>query len=49
MAHLYSVTLHGMAYSFTELDKTVVHVIRLVSFQSVCPLMENDKRLKEAS
>ena len=44
------VALHGMAHSFTELDKAVVHVIRLVSFlwlwlQSVCPLMEKDKRL----
>ena len=27
-----SVALHGMAHSFTELDKAVVHVIRLVSF-----------------
>ena len=26
------VDLHGMAYSFIELDKAVVHVIRLVSF-----------------
>ena len=26
------VDLHGMAHSFTELDKAVVHVIRLVSF-----------------
>ena len=26
------VALHGMAHSFIELDKTVVHVIRLVSF-----------------
>ena len=26
------VALHGMAHSFTELDKAVVHVIRLVSF-----------------
>ena len=26
------VVLHGMAHSFTELDKAVVHVIRLVSF-----------------
>ena len=24
--------LHGMAHSFTELDKAVVHVISLVSF-----------------
>ena len=29
------VALHGMAYSFIELDKAVVHVIRLVSFR--CP------------
>ena len=27
-----SVALHGMAYSFIELDKTVIHVISLVSF-----------------
>ena len=26
------VALHGMAHSFTEIDKAVVHVIRLVSF-----------------
>ena len=26
------VALHGMAHSFTELDKAVVHMIRLVSF-----------------
>ena len=26
------VALHGMAYSFTELDKAVVHVISLISF-----------------
>ena len=47
------VALHGMAHSFIELDKAVVHVIRLVfcdcHFQSVCPLMEKDKRLMEAS
>ena len=35
---------YGMAHSFTELDKAVVHVIRLAScpwlwFQSVCPLI----------
>ena len=46
--------LHSMAHSFTELDKAVVHVIRLVSFlwlwfSSVCPLMEKDKQLMEAS
>ena len=48
------VALRGMAHSFTELDKAVVHVINLVSFLwlwllSVCPLMEKDKRLMEAS
>ena len=47
------VTLHGIAHTFIELDKAVVHVIRLASFlwlwfQSVCPLMEKDKRLMEA-
>ena len=26
------VALHSMAYSFIELDKAVVHVVRLVSF-----------------
>ena len=26
------VALHGMAHSFIELDKTVIHVIQLVSF-----------------
>ena len=39
-----------MAHSFIEVDKAVVYVISLVSFcdrdfQSVCPLMEKDKRL----
>ena len=48
------VALRGMAYSIIELDKAVVLVIRLVSFcdcgfHSVCPLMEKDKRLMEAS
>ena len=42
-----------MAHSFIELDEAVVHVIRLVfcdcGFQSVCPLMEKNKRLTEAS
>ena len=32
MTHPSWFTLHGMAHSFTELDKAVVHVIRLVSF-----------------
>ena len=54
MTHLSWVTLHSMAHSFIELDKAVVHVIRLVTFfdcgfQSVCPLMEKDKRVMEAS
>ena len=47
--HLSWLALHGMAHSFIELDKDVIHVIRLVSFLcllfSVClPLMEKDKR-----
>ena len=32
MTHPSWVALHRMAHSFTELDKAVVHVIRLVSF-----------------
>ena len=32
MTHPSWVALHGMAHSFTELDKAVVHVIRLVNF-----------------
>ena len=32
LSELSSMTLHGMAYSFTELDKAVIHVIRLGSF-----------------
>ena len=32
MTHLSWVALHSVAHSFIELDKTVVHVIRLVSF-----------------
>ena len=32
MTRLSWVALHSMAHSFIELDKTVVHVIRLVSF-----------------
>ena len=52
MTHLSWVVLHDMAHSFIELDKAVVHEIRLVSFlwcdfQSICPLMEKDKRLTE--
>ena len=54
MTRLSWVALHGVAHSFIQLDKAVVHVISLVSFlcfdfHSVCPLMEKDKRLMEAS
>ena len=39
------VALHGMAHSFTELDKAVVHVSRLVTFLwwwfSVCLPLAN--------
>ena len=48
------VALNSMAHSFIELDKAVVHVIRWLvfcdcGFHSLCPLMEKDKRLMEAS
>ena len=54
MIHSSWVALHGMAHSFIELDKAVVHVIRWLvfcdcGFHSLCPLMEKDKRLMEAS
>ena len=54
MTTLSLVALHGMAHSFIELYKAVVHVIRLVvfcdcGFHSVCHLMEKDKGLMEAS
>ena len=53
MTHLSWVALYSMAHSFIELDKAVVHVIRLVSFSdsfhSVCPLLEKDKRIKAIS
>ena len=43
MTRLSRVALHSMAHSFIELDKAVVHVIRVsflwLWFQSVCPLM----------
>ena len=32
VTHLFWMALHGMAHSFTELDKAVVHVIRLDGF-----------------
>ena len=54
MSHLSWVALHGMTPSFIELDKAVVHVIRLLSFLwlwfSVClPSDGEGKRLMEAS
>ena len=53
MTHLSWVALHSMAHSFIELDKAVVHVIKLVSFLIVLftlsTLMVKDKRLMEAS
>ena len=35
MTHLSWVTLHGMAHTFIELAKAVVHVISLISFLSL--------------
>ena len=54
MTHPSWVALHGVAHSFIELDKTVVHVLDWLvlcdfGFQSVCPMMDKDKRLMEAS
>ena len=50
MTHPFLVALHGMAHSFIELDKAVVHMIRLVSFLwlwfSVC--LPSDGEGKEA-
>ena len=47
------VALHGMAHSFIELDKAVVHMIRLARFlivvSSLSAFMEKEKRLMEAS
>ena len=45
------VALHSMAHSFTELDKDVVHVIRLIfcdgGFQSVCPWWRRIRGLRK--
>ena len=54
MTHLSWVVLHSMVHSFIEIDKAVVHEIRLVSFLwlwfSVClPSDGEDKQLLEAS
>ena len=48
------VALHGMAHSFIELDWTWSMwsdwlIFCYCSFQSVCPLMDKDKRLMETS
>ena len=32
MTHPSLVALHGMAYSFIELDKAIIYVISLISF-----------------
>ena len=46
--------LQAMAHSFTELDEVVIQVISWLvfcdsGFHSVCPLMDENKRLIEAS
>ena len=46
------VALHGIPHSFIELDKAVIQVITVFcncGLHSVCPLMDKDKRLLEAS
>ena len=50
MTHPSCVALPGLAHSFIELDKTVVHVIRLVLWFSFClPFDGEGKRPMEAS
>ena len=54
MTRLSWVAVRSMAHSFIELDKAVAHVISLIifcdcGFHSVCPLMDEDNRLMEAS
>ena len=54
MTHPSRVALQGMAHSFIELDKAVAHMKDWLvfwddAFQSVCPLMEKNKRLMKAS
>ena len=54
MTHPSCVALHGMAHSFTEFDRAIINVISWLvfcdcGFHSVCPVMDNDKRLVEAS
>ena len=47
------VALHGMAHSYTDLDKAVIYVLVWLvfcdfGFHYFCPLMDTDKRLVEA-
>ena len=54
MTHPSWVVLNSMTHSFSELGKVVVHVIIWLyfcdcGFHSVCPLMDEDKRLLQAS
>ena len=50
MTRLSWVALHGMAHSFIELDKAVVHVISLLSFQWLFSFVwRNVRELTEAS
>ena len=50
MTHLSWVALHGMAHSFIELAKAVVHVIRLVLWFSFCLSCDGEgKRPMETS
>ena len=53
MIHPSWVALDGMAHSFIELDKAVVHMIRLARFlivvSSLSAFREKEKRLMEAS
>ena len=52
MTHPSWMAIYCMSHSFIELDKAVVHVIRLVTFLflwfSVCVPSEKDERLMEA-
>ena len=45
MTHPFWVARHGMAHSFIELDKAVVHVIRLQS--NICWIMEKAREFQK--
>ena len=50
MTHLSWVALHGMAHSFIELAKAVVHMIRLILWFSFCLSCDGEgKRPMETS